>query len=165
MFISSRRCVSLFGAPAVVTHQYYVPSYQPTGQAARSKRRPHCARHDTHSRSHSRGEFYVAGAVNADFLFPDVCVCVCSLVRQHVVIVRIVVSSHTDIWDGRRMAEDASALSTCHACLSRTCCPYDQTSYSISFEMDRIKQKISKRHKKLYMLTDFSFSLEVDQKH
>ena len=31
------------------------------------------------------------------------------------------------------------------------------------FEMDWIKQKISKRHKKLYILTDFSFSLEIDQ--
>ena len=33
----------------------------------------------------------------------------------------------------------------------------------ICFEMDWIKQKISKRHKKLYILTDFSFSLEIDQ--
>ena len=36
---------------------------------------------------------------------------------------------------------------------------------SICFEMDWIKQKFSKIHKKLYILTDFSSSLEVDQKH
>ena len=89
MFISSRCCVSLLGAPAGVTHQYYVLSYQSAGQAARNKRRPPPAQDTTHT------EFYVAGAVNADFLFSGVCVC--SLVRQHVVIVRIVVSNHTDI--------------------------------------------------------------------
>ena len=33
------------------------------------------------------------------------------------------------------------------------------------FEMDWIKQKIPKRHEQLYVLADFSFSLEIDQKH
>ena len=32
-------------------------------------------------------------------------------------------------------------------------------------EMDWIKQKIPKRHEQLYVLADFSFSLEIDQKH
>ena len=32
-------------------------------------------------------------------------------------------------------------------------------------EMDWIIQKIPKRHEQLYVLADFSFSLEIDQKH
>ena len=164
MIISPRRCVGLFGAPAGVTHQYYVPSYQPAGQAARSKRRPHCAIHGTHSRSHSRGEFYVAGAVKTDFLFPGVCVCVRWCVSMSWLFALSCPATQTSGMAGGWPRMRQHYLHVMYAYRAHAA-PMIRHHNPICFEIDRIKQKISKRQKNLCILTDFLFSLEIDQKH